>query len=64
MQERIDRLRAEIARLRKLALSCDKKAATELHALADEMEQTASGMERETASPEKHRPGSGSHTRH
>ncbi len=45
MQERIDRLRGEIARLKKLALSCDKKAAADLHALAKDMEQTASEMQ-------------------
>jgi hypothetical protein len=45
MRERIERLRGEIARLRKLALTADTKAAADLRSLANDMEQTVSEME-------------------
>jgi hypothetical protein len=45
MQERIDRLRGEIAKLRELASTSDTKAAADLRALATEMEKTVSEMQ-------------------
>lgn len=45
MQERIDRLRGEISKLRKLASISDARTATDMWALASEMEKTVSEME-------------------
>lgn len=54
MQERIDRLRGEISKLRNLALIADDKAASEMLALAREMEKTVFEME-ERLSAAEHR---------
>lgn len=45
MEERIEPLRGQIAKLHQLALSADPKGAEELHALAREMEEAVSEME-------------------
>ena len=46
MLERINTLKAEIDRLRKLARQCDRDIAQKFLELADEMQQVVSEMER------------------
>ena len=46
MLERINALKAEIARLRQLARRCDPDIAQQFLALADEMQQVVNEMER------------------
>jgi hypothetical protein len=57
VKDRIDRLRANIAEIKKLATTADKKAAAEMRALARDMEKTVSEMERALARTERD-PGS------
>ena len=53
MQERIERLRGEISRLKELAATADRKAAAELRTLARDMEKTVAEMQERLSATER-----------